>query len=432
MQIIWLGLLVEIFILALLQPLIDDFEGTAILAVLIHVVFTTIILLSNFKNKLFKSLFFLAFLLRVICLFWDSYVFYLPHSGADTEAFYRQALFFSQDILNLSDDGELYTKITGILFYVIGPQRLFGQYINTLLGLSVVLFIHKILVQLEVSPKITKLAISIAAFFPNSLFMSAIFLREMFPTFFVVASAFYFIRWFKSDRIINMILSFLAIGLASSFHAGVIGFIVGYALVFIFYQKNKDSYTFSPKSVVIFVLITMLFSAGFTLFADVLLVKFRNVDEMSDIYSIANARLGDSAYLENLTINNPIELIVYGPIKSFFFLTMPLPMYWRGFMDIFAFIFDSSIYLGAIIYLVRYRKKFGHRRTLVMGLVLALLGSVIIFGVGVTNAGTAVRHRQKLMPFVLVTLAVMMDGVSSTLPKRHAQDIRYSPSLNKR
>ena len=430
MKIIWLGMLFEIILLALLQPFIEDFDGAAIIAVLSHMLFTLLILMS-YKSK-FRYLFLFAFLIRGMFAFWDLYVFRLPHSGADSEYYYSQAIRYSLNLFAVVDSGELYAKTMGVLFYIIGPDRLVGQYINVLLGLSTLWIIYKILVILDLKPRIVTLVLTLSAFFPNSLFMSAIFLREAFPTFFVAGSALYFIKWFNHGRNIDMFLSFISVGIASAFHAGVIGLIAGYAFVFMFYRKGKDSYTFTFKSVVVFVLISLLFSAGFAVFPDVLLAKFKNIEEISDIYTVTNYREGGSVYLENLMVSSPIELMLYGPIKGLFFLTMPLPMYWRGFMDVLTFIVDSCLYLGTIIYLVWYRNKFGHRRTLVIGLILALLGSVLIFGVGVSNAGTAVRHRQKLVPVVLVTLAVMMDGVSSILQKRLVSGLKSTSDIPKK
>jgi len=38
-----------------------------------------------------------------------------------------------------------------------------------------------------------------------------------------------------------------------------------------------------------------------------------------------------------------------------------------------------------------------------------IASAALIFGIGVGNAGTAMRHRQKLIPLFLVTLAVIVN-----------------------
>lgn len=112
--------------------------------------------------------------------------------------------------------------------------------------------------------------------------------------------------------------------------------------------------------------------------------------------------LGGSAYLTSITINNPIQLVIFGPIKTFYFFTSPLPLNWRGFMDIFTFMTDSMLYLMTIVYTVKNRKLFGDKKVLIVCLIWMLVGAGLIFGIGVSNAGTAVRHRQKLMAIFLV------------------------------
>src|SRR5699024_9385267 len=101
--------------------------------------------------------------------------------------------------------------------------RVVGQYLNVLLGISTVFVIYKTLENLEINPKVIQIVILIASFFPNSIIFSGIFLREIFPTFFVSVSLYFFIKWFRRAHTKNMLLAFLFLGLASSFHSGVIG-----------------------------------------------------------------------------------------------------------------------------------------------------------------------------------------------------------------
>jgi len=412
LNLIWGSFLIEILILSLIKPFIFNFDSTAIIAVLIHVVLTVIFLL-NVKNK-FKLIFLGSFLTRVALLFWDVYgrnIFILPHSGADSEVYYRQALFFSRNLSAiLSDTGYVYSKIIGFIFYFIGPQRMFGQYINILLGISIIFIIYKVLIILEINEKITKAIVLIAAFFPNSMVMSSIFLREMFIIFFVMLSLYYFIKWYKSARYIDMLISLITLGLASMFHSGVIGIIVGYLFAFLFYKKDKKSFRFTSRTIISLILIVAVVLLGFKFADDIILKKFQKLDDMNDIYRIANSRRGESVYLTNLKINNLIQLLIYAPIKSIYFLISPLPMNWRGPMDILTFFMDSFLYLGIISYSLINIKKYSSRRTLVIILILMIIVTSLIFGIGVGNTGTAVRHRQKFVTLFLLLLAVMMDG----------------------
>jgi len=413
LKVIWFGLFTEIIILALFKSLVIDFESMAFLAVFLHVFFTIMVLIGLKVER--KAIFLGAFLARVIFLIWDLYarnIFKLPNSGADSEMFYNQAVIVSENLwmLNQNIPGELYAKINGVIFYLIGPQRMVGQYINVLLGLSTVYIVNKTLLLLKINSSTLKKILILVAFLPNSLIMSAVFLREMLPTFFVALSIYYFVKWFKINNFIDILLSFVTIGFASTFHSGVIGVVIGYAFVFLFFQREKNEYRFTIRTVLSFVLLLGIVSIGVTAFGEYIFSKFGNIDGIDNIYLVANYREGGSAYLTGIAIKNPLELIIFGPIKGFYFIASPLPINWRNLGDILTFLFDSVLYLGAFIYFIKNRKIFGDRKALAIGLIVMIIGAVMIFGIGVSNAGTALRHRQKLVPVFFVLLAVMSDG----------------------
>lgn len=414
MKLIWYGYFIEILVLTLLKPLITDFESVAIIAIMVHIIYTTVILIS-YKNKL-KIVYLGAFLSRVILLMWDLYarnIFLLPNSGLDSEMYYKNAIQISNNLsLLISMDGlrgGLYSQINGLLFYFIGPQRIVGQYINVLLGLSVIFILSKILILLNVNKNIRTTIITITSFFPNSVIMSAIFLREIFPTFFVSLSLYFFVKWFKLGYLRNVFLSLFSIGIGSIFHSGVIGIALGYAFAFLFYKRKENTFKFSASTIITFIVIISVSYLFFTVFEDLVFKKFSGIDDITDIYSTANIRLGESAYLTNLTIANPIQLVIYGPIKAVYFLLSPLPTDWRGVQDIITFFSDSLFYLIVILYFVKYKKILKERKSIIITLLIIIVGASLVFGIGVGNAGTAIRHRQKLIPIFLILLGIMMD-----------------------
>ena len=399
-------------VLAIFKPGINDYSTVGILAVIVHTIFAMIIIMSN-KSK-DRVIILLAFLMRVFFMFWDLYargIFVLPGSGGDSEMYYKTSVLISENLDFLGTTrGETFSDLMGVLFSVIGPQRIVGQYINVLFGLSTILIIKKILSIIKINNKTEKTILMLACFLPNSMVMSAIFIREIIPTFYVALSLFYYIKWIKQQKLNYVIFAFSSLALASMFHSGVIGIVIGYSFGLLFYDFRSNKFKFSIRTTLSFLFIVLLMTIGFTYFEDTLFGKFKNVDNISDIYSSANYREGGSAYLTGMTINNPLQLFVFGPIRSFYFLTSPLPMNWRGFSDIFTFLTDSSLYLATIIYYAINRKQFGERRSLIIILVWMIVGASFIFGIGVANAGTALRHRQKLISLFLVILALMKDA----------------------
>lgn len=403
----------KIIILAFIKPQIIDFHFVAFIAVAIHVLFTMIVLMS-YRYSI-KIIFLAAFFARLAFMYWDIYarhIFLFPGSGGDSVGFYVAAIRVSHNLSLLSETiyGGMYAKVNGVLFYLIGPQQMVGHYINVLLGFSVIYILYKIFNLLEVEEWITLRVILIAAFFLNTLVMSSIFLREMYITFFVVASLYFFIKWFKLGKIIFMLTSILMIPLASLFHSGVVGILIGYSFAFLFYCREESGFRFTVRTLFAFLFILLISSVIFTQYEDIFLGKFSKVENIEDVIDTANDRRGDSAYLTGLTINNPIQLVLFGPIKAFYFLTAPLPMNWRGLFDVITFFTDSILYLGVLFYFVKNRKYFKTNRALIFTLLITITSVSLIFGIGIANAGTALRHRHKILPLILLFLAVMMDS----------------------
>lgn len=403
----WMCFFIEVLLIILLKPLIVDFQVVSFVAVFVHIFFSVNALLG-LKNR-FRMIFLGAYLARVCFLFWDLYarhIFVFPNSGADSEMFYSATLAVAKNIAILNEVRGFYPKVMGLFFYLVGPQRLLGQYINVLLGLSVVFLLFRILKLLRIHPRITEKILLLGAFFPNSLIMSSIFLREMLPTFFVAASFYFFLKWFRFGRIENFTFSVLSLGAASMFHAGAAGIFIGYAFVFLFYKREDNAYRFSAKTIPVF-----LFILAIGLFAfqhkGIFLAKFQNVEDIESVIVTAKSSLGGSVYLTSLKVNTPLQLVAYSPIRAFYFLTSPLPFNWRGVMDIITFMIDSSLYLLTLFYLVKYKPRSRRQRNIIIAICMAVFFVSLIFGIGVENAGTAMRHRQKLIPFFLVLLAVL-------------------------
>jgi len=403
------------FALILLLSLVRFiYHGSRLLVhftLLFHAILTLYVLVRNKHQH--AILLTLAFLARIVFLLWDvyaSHIFNLPNSGADSWMYYRNAQAIGMDITQFfaPQRGQVYSQIIGLLFYLTGTSsRVLGGYVNVLLGLSVVLLIQRMLRMLGATARVRGRVLLLASFFPNSLIMSAIFLREMFPTFFVAASLLYFIKWFQKPSTRGMLMCLLLLGMASIFHSGVIGLALGYFYGFLFYQPRNRRFTFLPRSMLSFVLLSAVIYLAVTVFQDSIFGKFQNVDEFEDIYRTANMRLGGSAYLVNMQINTLWQFVIFSPVKMLYFLGAPMPWNWRGPMDIITFMTDSALYLYVVVSLFRRWRQLGSAKPLARMLAIAMLGAVLIFGVGVSNAGTALRHRQKLLPLFLVLLSVL-------------------------
>lgn len=412
MRFAWIGLIIEIIVWSFFRPFIEDTETSAAMLVGIN---AFIVMISFLKEKGFYiNILFPAYLLRLFAMIWDIYasdIFILPNSGGDAIGFFysAEAIAGNIDLITGQIYGGLYAKIVGSIFAFVGAERLIGQYINVLLGMTTIIFLYKTLLMLKVNKKIVKRSLFIIAFFPNAVVLSGIFLREAIISTFIMISVYFFVKWYCHKNYNYMLFSTVYLLIASAFHAGVVGIFVGYVFFYMFYKHDKKSFASSYKSVGIFVFFVSIALVIATQFNEVLLLKFASIENMEDIYSKAALSLGESAYLTGIEINSLIDVLFYGPIKMFYFLASPLPMDWRGFADIIAFFMDGSFYLGVIVYGLL---NFKHLKNnpIAVGILIILLITSFIFGLGSSNAGTAIRHRHKILPIFLILLAVMLSG----------------------
>lgn len=411
MKFIWLFYFIEIVILALIKPFVSNFEAVGAIAVLVHAIFSLLVLYTYKKN--IRDIFIIGYSLRLTGLFWDIFarkIFVLPHSGADTEGFYRAALLISENISNIGSTKELYVQINSFLFHLIGPQRIFAQYLNVLLGISTIYLFYKTMNILKIDTKIKNKMLIVVALFPTSVILSSVFLREMAPTFFVMLSLYYFMKWYQHPRYTYMFLSFVYIGIASTFHSGVIGIAIGYLFSYLFYNHKTTGLKFTVKSIAIFLVMLIFLIPSISFFSNQIFGKFGNLEKAEDIYSAtARAQTGGAVYLNNMSINNLTDFIFYSPIRSIYFLTSPLPWNWRGFNDIATFFLDSLFYLYTGIVAVKLYKNKKNHKVIITLLLLMIITTSVIFGTGVSNAGTALRHRQKISPLFFVLLSVLLN-----------------------
>lgn len=413
----WIGFLISILVLSLLKPLIYDFEVVVMIIISINIPLVVFAISSEFKKGL-RELILFAYFIRIATMLWDIYakkIYMLPHSGRDTEGFFKSAELISNNITLINEPiyGGVYSKFLGVLFYISHSERLLGQYINVLLGITIIIIIYKILRLLKINNKVLNISILLIAFFPHAIIFSGILLRENIICMFVVTSLYFFVKWYINGYIKNFFLSLLCIVAASIFHSGTIVISIGYLFMFMFFKHKKNKFVFDIKSILFFlsfIFITWTLFV-FTHVDDFIFYKFDKVNEINDLYDVASSRAGGSAYLNGLTINSLWELIAYAPIYMFYFLTSPLPMNWRGLNDILSFFMDGLIYFMLISYsLLNLNRINIKEKPIIFGILIMLLITVFVFGIGVQNAGTALRHRHKLLPIFIMFFAIIADS----------------------
>ncbi|RXG63416.1 hypothetical protein ES695_17395 [Candidatus Atribacteria bacterium 1244-E10-H5-B2] len=118
---------------------------------------------------------------------------------------------------------------------------------------------------------------------------------------------------------------------------------------------------------------------------------------------------GGAAYLVGFTPNSILEIIIQSPVRMVYFLLAPFPWMISSPGQILGLI-DALLYLVLVFYLMKglkYLKKYNNPAF--WAVILILLIIIGTFAWGVSNFGTAIRHRQKI---VWLIIAVSSLGIT--------------------
>lgn len=387
----------------------DNVEFYSLIFILVHVVF--IIYYIVFTEGKYKNILLLGLILRLVILFADIYHWFpVLHSGADSETFHGIAK--TNQIYDEQRKLTNYTPFLTFLYSITHSSRIIAQYFNLVMGVSILFILRKIFEILGIDNKVALISILLLACMPNFVIFSGILLREAWVEFFVILSVYFFVRWFIGGNSLNIPLCLGSVLLASLMHSGTLVVIMGYILAFTSYNPSTGQVQFSSHSISFIIIATvMILLLGDS--SDMFTGKFQSASSSDGLLATINADTkGDSAYLTWVKADSLWMGLVFSPLKMFYFLFSPLPTNWRGFGDVIAFMIDSSFYIFLCWNIARnYRlsNKFG---SIKLFLLIGFIISVFVFAFGTYTAGTALRHRAKLLPMLTVLYAVSSSSLN--------------------
>lgn len=372
----------------------------------------------------------LGFALRLLLLWMDLYTeIQLFSSGGDTENFYNTALSIYNNPSLFGSDlyGGLFPQLCGALFWLIGPSRLFVQYANLIFGIVAFMFIGLSMKEMKVPERVSKGVLLICCVMPIPAIISVLFLRESLIFCLVAASFYAFTRWLRRGSAVAMFLALALIAAAASFHLGVLGLAGGYGFALLFYDRQSARFSFSISNLLRGLPIVLIAAFVIGRFPGIFLEKLEKVSSAEDAIAIATGSSGASAYLTGIQIDNPVSFVLFGGLKGLFLLVSPLPMDWRGLNDVLSFGVDGVFYLAAILVVLRsfVGRQRSYRRRLLNVVMVGLVTAVLILGLGTSAAGTAMRHRQKVLPVIAVAV-----GLALTVQRERKGSIERYPLPN--
>jgi len=388
--------------------MIDLLGFTAILIV------SLITLVMALRWPEISNILFVALIIRVLLLLVGHYIIPLPGGNLDAEFFERRAWDFGQDgFYNALSHFNLgpfvfFSWLHSIPYSLFGRSILMGQSIGLLFGIGTIFFGWKLANILWDSRTANKVGWALALF-PSLILYSVLFLREVYIGFFLILAVYGVVNWIKTDSYKSIVLSLMGFIGATLFHgpmlAGAIIFLI--VLAATYFKRMLISLVnlkFDLKIFTIFLSCIILIGLYLSNKISVSYIgAFENSINIENLLlRTHNATQGNASWPEWTKISSGIELLYKVPARSIYFVFSPFPWDIKKLGHLIG-LFDSCLYIYLVLLIIRNIKVIWKDPSLRIILII-LLFYICIYGLGVGNFGTALRHKTKFT-FMFILLA---------------------------
>jgi len=363
-----------------------------------------------------------AFAIR-LAAFGASLVVPLPDSKADSTVFQKRAEVLvdsswgrvAGDLLNLSPNPEqgafsnAYSGVLATVYKLTGSTNaVLAGILNVAAGTVIVAIVALIALRLGGERSALRAA-WITAVFPSLVIYSVVEMREALTVLALVAGVYFAVDWIRRDRWLSLVYATLWIVAGSLMHSGLIAalFALGVAALVQTVRTAGRNRRRALAAVGVVAAVGALMAAS-----GVGLDKITgfSVQAVADLQTIA-AR-GNTAYLHGFVPGGYLDLVWQTPVRVLFFLFGPLvlisPLHNPGYLLL---IVDGLAYLALTALIARrWRSILRSPGAVLLAFVaLCLIG---MFAVGVSNFGTAFRHRQKIVALLIVLASLPRIGAT--------------------
>lgn len=386
--------------------------------ILVVLVFTVGFFALAKANEISRSIVFLL-LLGYIARF--AYMLLSFHSGLEAVMPYGYAdgpTFFERaKEMYLTGNNTYYTWYVYVvlgIFWVFGLSRMIAQYLNIVCYLMAGLVLVEIFKKLEIEEKWQRVGMALFSLFPNYIFISSLLMRESLIILLVLLSFWLFLCWKEKGEIKSAVGVVFVLLPACIMHSGCFILVIGYIFAFLFYNREQKRCCITKRTCWELGIATVIFIIlWFSPLHNVLFGYFyKELDWRLIVYQIEsrNLQMGGANYLTHQRISGPWDLLIYLPLRMLYFQISPMPWNWRGITDVIAFIIDSGTYIIALFCVISMLIKKKKDR-IIPGLIgLQMILFAAMHGWGVMNAGTAMRHRCKLLGLAVIAIVYYLQN----------------------
>ena len=300
-----------------------------------------------------------------------------------------------------------------ISFILAIPYSLFGRSILLAQSLSIFFSIGSVFLGWSLAKKLwdnstaLKVGWSIALF-PSLVSYSVLTMREVYISFFLLLAMWGIVNWIRFNNYKSLCIVFVGFIAASFFHgASIVGLFV-FLFIITLYNFKETFRLLRIKRINLKILIIIFFSSlilGLYLTNKISLPYLQTFSKginPSFLKETINLKVkGTASYPEWLKVDSTYELIYKIPIRSVYFIFSPFLWELKKLNHLVGLL-DSLLYM-ALVYLIFRNRKVIWKDPALRVILIILLVYIVIFGVGVGNFGSGIRHRSKFaIEFILL------------------------------
>jgi hypothetical protein len=359
----------------------------------------------------------IGYLIRCILSVFNGII--APTPGAEVDALKFLGLVVmilngeEHTMLAKSDDLSTFLQIHAFIAKIFVPSIIVGGLFSAFIWLLSALIILQITKDLKFSDEDRFFCLIIYCFFPSSIMITSVMLREVFQLLFVNLAFFFLIKSFISSKlksVLLFVLSIITLVIAAQFHKGLVIFATLSVILSIIYLAilGFDKLKIPNKKIII---ISMLIFISFCL---VITIKFKlesinfQYDEfMSKIIYFLEKQTNNhfftrATYIYNKDMDSILDIIFFIPEMFVNYFIQPLPSNIDTFGDYIAF-FENILRIAFIAFCIffSFNKDVPNRKIFIL-LFLNFLLLELVWSIGTVNYGTAIRHHIPGLGLILI------------------------------
>jgi len=375
-------------------------------------------LLSMFVASRYSGIikiFYVALIIRIFILLIGHYITPLPDSTADAQSFEGSAWHYASEGFFSVFDYYRGPDPYFISFFISIPYSLFGRSILMAQSLSLLFGMGSIFLGWLIAKKLwnNRIANTVGwtmALFPSLVLYSVLVMREAYICFFILVAMYGVVDWVRTDKLKSIIVATIGFIGATFFHGAMLTGLMAFTIIVGIsslkkFIKSLINYRINIKILIFLLLIGV--GSGLYLSGKIYVPYLGDAKQTFNLDFILKKTVlntkGTASWPKWTIPTSPSELLFKSPIRSIYFISAPFPWDLKEIRHLIG-MFDAFLYIY-LTFLILKNLKVIWRDPVLKVILIILVCYVIVYGIGVGNFGTGIRHRSKFTGMFILLAA---------------------------